>query len=538
MKKIYITLFVLLIAMVAMVYLYFSELTTKYTTNDASLHAATATSGMIFCLRNDQDIISILSGQDDFRRLIGNQKSKDLNLLKNELLSKPEISRALAGSIIYLSFMPGANKDYDYLISTQLNNKEGQPALLNTLKNNRIKTESDNGMLKIILKDSSIFYLGIHNKLLLLSNHRQAITAATNAAAQEKGKDFANYIKTGDKFNKNSVANLYLDFNRFPALLKIISPNSTEGELSIFNRQNAFAAMSYNFSKERVFFNGSCKTNDESNYFSLFKGLQPQKNSLDNILPDNTANFTLFAIPEYTTWNKALKKWFILNGKNKMVAHTIANINQKYRLNLDQIFPKYFRNQLISFQLKTSEKLGAIQLSNGDKVNQLLLDLSTDYNADIKLLKEADLLYCYFGEPFKKFRRPYYAIIDNYMVFSNYPGILQAFLNHYKNNQLLITTADYSSLYNQISDQANITFYVNHENSSNLIRNTFYTPYFRYASAAAGFGKFNTLVYQLSGDKNGFQSNLLINTTPENTNDMKQALTDTSEINQQQPIAK
>ncbi len=528
MKKIYITLFVLLITMVTMAYLYFSELTTKYTTNDASLNAATASSGMIFCLRNDQDIISILSGQDDFRRLIGDQKSRDLNLLKNELLSKPEISTALAGSIIYLSFMPGDNKDYDYLISTQLNNKEGQPALLNTLKNNRIKTDSDSGMLKIVLKDSSIFYLGIHHKLLLLSNHRQAITAATNAAAQEKGKDFANYIKTGDKFNKNSVANLYLDFNRFPALLKIISPNSTEGELSVFNSQNAFAALSYNFSKERIFFNGSCKINDESNYFSLFTGLQPQKNSLDNILPDNTANFTLFAISDYATWNKALKNWFVLNGKNKMVANTIANINQKYRLNLDQIFPKYFKNQLISFQLKTSEKLGAIQLSNGDKVNQLLLDLSTNYTADIKLLKEADLLYCYFGEPFKKFRRPYYAIIDNYMVFSNYPCILQAFLNNYKNNQLLISTADYSSLYNQISDQANITFYVNHENSSNLIRNNFYPTYVRYASTAAGFGKFNTLVYQLSGDKTGFQSNFLINKTPENTNDLKQTLTDTA----------
>ena len=531
MKKIYITLFVLLIAMVAMVYLYFSELTTKYTTNDASLHAATASSGMVFCLRNDHDIISILSGQDDFRRLIGDQKSRDLNLLKNELLSKPEISLALAGSIVYLSFMPGTDKDYDYLISTQLNDKEAQPAILKALKNNRIKTDTSNGMLKLVLKDSSVFYLDIHDKLLLLSNHTQAITAATSAAAQEKGKDFANYIKTGDKFNKNSVANLYLDFNRFPALLKIISPNSTEGELSIFNRQNAFAALSYNFSKERIFFNGSCKINDGSNYFSLFTGLQPQKNSLDNILPDNTANFTLFAIPDYSIWSNALKNWFVLNGKNKMAEKIVANINQKYRLNLDQIFPKYFKNQLISFQLKNADKLGAIQLSNGDKVSQLLLDLSTNYTEDIKQLKEADLLYCYFGEPFKKFRRPYYTIIDNYMVFSNYPGILQAFLKNYKSNQLLITTADYSSLYNQISDQANITFYVSHENSSNLIRNTFYTPYVRYASAAEGFGKFSALIFQLSGDKNGFQSNFLINTIPENTKESEQIPEDTVAVN-------
>lgn len=517
MKKIYVTLFVLLVAMVAMVYLYFSELTTKYTTNDVSLHAATASSGLIFCLRNDQDIFSILSGQDDFRRLIGVGKSRDLNVLKEELLSKADLSTALSGSNIYLCFMPGADRDYDYLISTQLNNKEGQTALMKSLRTSRIKIDSAQGMLKLVLKDSLIFFLEIHDKLVLLSNHPKAINAARDAGNLEKGKDFAAYIKAGDKSNKNSIANLYINFNRLPELLKVISPNSSEGELSVLNRQNAFAVLNYNFSKERVFFNGSCKVNDNSNYFSLFAGLKPQKNSLDNLLPDNTANFTLYAIPDYRTWIKSLKHWFLLNKTDKMVEKTITAINQKYRLNLDQIFPKYFKNQLISFQLGTSEKLGAIQLSNGDKVSQLLLDLSENYSDDIKLLKDADLLYCYFGEPFKKFRRPYYTIIDNFMVFSNYPGTLQAFLNSYKNNQLLIGTTDYSSLYNQISNQANITFYVNHENSSNLIRNTFYTPYFRYSAAEEGFRKFNSLIYQLSGDKGGFQSNLLINTIPEST---------------------
>lgn len=522
MKKIYITLFALLIAMVAMVYLYFSNLSSQYTTNDASLRAATNSSGLIFCMRNDQDIINILSGQDHFQRLIGEKKSRELNILRTQFLSKNAITTSLNGNAIFIGFLPGEKREYNYLITTQLGNKADKEILLGVLKENKIKTDTIGPLLKLTLNDSTAFFIGIKGKLLALSSTEKPVSAAIATPEQDQDDDFAAYIKSGDKFNKNSLANLYVDYNRFPELLKVISPNGPTGELSILDHQHSFAALSYNFSKERIFFNGSCKVNDSKNYFQLFTTLKPQKKIIDNILPENTANFSLFSIPEYASWKTSLDNWFVSNNKSETVKKTISSNNQKYHLNLDQVFPRYFKNQLITFQLSTAEKLGAIQLTNGDKLGQLLLDISTPYNEEINLLKEPDLLYCYFGEPFRKFRKPYYTIIDNYMVFANYPATLQVFLNHYRSNKLLINTPDYSNLYNQISDNSNITFYVHNRNSSNLILNTFYTNYFRYFTTKKGFGHFNAVVYQLSGDKGIFQSNLLINTIPDSTEDKNQ----------------
>ncbi|MGY0041386.1 DUF3352 domain-containing protein [Pedobacter sp. NJ-S-72] len=170
--------------------------------------------------------------------------------------------------------------------------------------------------------------------------------------------------------------------------------------------------------------------------------------------------------------------------------------------------------------------MAAINLTNGDKVKQLLLDMSDDYSQDIKRFKKSGLLYCYFGEPFKSLSRPYYTIIDNYMVFSNQPGALQSFLNDYHNNKLLINTPDYINVYSQISKTANITYYVNRKNSEYLVRKTIYTPYYNHFIKKQGLEQFTSLVYQLSGDKGGFQTNLLIkHTMPETVPDTLQNLT-------------
>ena len=132
---------------------------------------------------------------------------------------------------------------------------------------------------------------------------------------------------------------------------------------------------------------------------------------------------------------------------------------------------------------------------------------------DIKVLKEPDLLYAYFGEPFEKFKRPYYVIIDNYMVFSNYPSSLQVFLNSYKNDRQLIndklyTDATPSWLPSQISFTTSTIKIQQKSRSSNL-----YPTYFKLYNADNKLGRFDTFIYQLSSDHKRFQTNLLFSKT-------------------------
>ncbi|MCX2480348.1 hypothetical protein OQY15_14700 [Pedobacter sp. MC2016-15] len=513
MKRIYLTLIILLLAMSGMAYLYFSRLNSESSYNDISLQAATANSGLVFCIHNDKSIFEILKGQDLFEKLLGEEKFRSLSLLKDLVISKPAINGLIANKDVFISFSGGKNKDINYLVSTQLIREQKKPVVLEALQAAGIKVTDTAGILRLTLNDSTGFYLGIEKNLVLLSGTEELVRAGLSAKAPEDATAFMKFIKLNNKLGKNSVGNLFIDYNKIPRLIKSVIPGSLYGNTSLLNHQDSFAALNYNFSRERLFFSGTTKLNQTSNYLNLFANTTPQKSTIDNLLPLSTANFRLYSIPDYKSWRNSLKDWFKLHKEDQKIKKTIERIEQTYRLDPEGIFPKYFKDQLITFQLQSAENLGAVNLSNGDKVKQLLIDLSTNYNEDIQQLKVPELLYCYFGEPFKKFSKPYYTIIDNNMVFANSPSTLQDFLRLYRTNELLVSTADYTDLFAQISNTASITFYVNHKNSTDIIRKNVYTPYYRHFLADKGLGNFSALIYQLNGDKAAFQTNLLINTS-------------------------
>jgi len=507
MKIIYITIFILLAAMVSLAYLYFSKLNNDTNDNEISLYAATAKSGLIFSFQSDKRVLDLLNSQDLLQSLVPDQTLQSLQSLQREVLSIPQITQQTSNQNIYLSFLPGENKNLDFLLSTQLNGKQDPAVILDIFRARGIQIEKLADFFKITLKDSSSYYFGQKNNLLLLSGAFKVVAEGLNAPEQHNNQEFIDYIKSNFKFSKNSLAVVYVNFNRLGGLQQLVSPEKYKGK-------DAFANYSYSFSKDRILFNGNTTFNNENDYLYLFSGTKAGKITIDAILPENTANYTIYVMDNYAAWSKGLAEWFAANKKIEQVGKTINHIKSRYNLDLNSTFPQYFKNQLITFQLKSTETFGAINLSNGDKLSQLLLDVSSDYNQEIKILKEPDLLYAYFGEPLEKFNKPYYVIIDNYMVFSTYPSSLQVFLNSYRSNRQLIKNKTYTDAASQLVAESNIIYYINHNNSEKIATSKLYLPYFKLYNAEDKLGRFNNLIYQLSSDQKKFQTNLLISKTP------------------------
>jgi len=509
MKRIYITLAVLLIGMIGMAYLYFSNLKTETSVNDLSLNAATANSGLIFSFDNDKSFYEILAGQELFQQVLGEAKSKKLSSLRNNLAAHPAIANLFSGQKIYISIQPSIKDTVSFLISTQLKPNTALKSLFNSLNSSKLKTNKIDNYYQVTFADSSTFFIGIKDMLVIVSD---AASIISNCLKQEKNTDqnFISYIKANSRFNKNTLANLFIDFNKLPILLKSILNSNLYGELSLFNKQNSFAALSYNFSKEKLLFNGSTEVFDNNSYFKLFSNIPEQRLTINNIIPEKAANFTIYALVNYSDWRKELHNWMIANKQEEKTNQLIANIKQKYGLDLNETFPKYFKNQLLTFQLQTGEKFGAIALSNGEKVNQLMLDLSSEYAQGISIFREEGIPFAYFGEPFKKFERPYYTIIDNYLIMANNASSIESFLNSYKNNSLLVNDIDYQNFSNQLSSSATISFYVNNKNSNDIFGRNLKSPFYKQYKSKSGFKDFDAFSYQLSGDKGKFLSNLIL----------------------------
>ena len=509
MKKIIFLIITLIVAIISMAYLYFSGLNSKLKNNDSSLYAATFNSSFVFSFENEKSILDILKSQDLFREMIGQDKFSELESIKGNLLQFPELNKAIDNQVVYISLIPGKDKKIDFLYSTQLNAETDKTQLLKSLKARTISISSKDNLTSVTLSDSSQFYIGIKDNLVLLSSQSQCISEILKATF-DKNNPFVEFIKSTSRITKNSLAELYINYETLPPLLKSLMPGKLSGELSPLSQQRAFASFSYNFSKERILLTGLTTAETSSGYYRTFSDIDAQKITITNILPDNTANYTTYAINDYLSWQKSLHEWFKNIKEDKLVSNRIKSYSEKYRIDLNNLIPKYFKNQFITFQLSTSEKIGAVELTNGDKLNQLLIDLSTDYSTDIKTFKDEDLLYAFFGEPMKKFKRPSYCIIDNYLVFANNPSTIQSFLNSYKNNRLLIDDIDYSNAVNQLANSASLSFYIGMKNSSDIFMKNIYLPYYRHIRDENGLKNYTAFIYQLSGDKGKFQTNVLI----------------------------
>jgi hypothetical protein len=508
MKKIVILTSALFLGVAFMAYFYFSKLGTDNDAKDLALQSATNNAALVFSFKNDKGFYDIIEGQQLLQQVLGEEKMNLLKQLKTSIIDDNILNRYLKDQQIYISVLPDSNKTLNFLITLQIQQDNDLKKFYEQLKLKKAITENSKELYMVKINDSLSIYLGIHNQVLTVSTSLKLINDANVRLTENP---FTEYIKENNRQIKNVLAHVYINFNQAPLLLKNIIAGNINGEIGIFNKQNSFAVLNYNFSKEKILFSGNTELKDQQNYLKLFENTAAQNTSIQNILPDNTANYALYAYDDYGKWLKKLNSWQAqTNGVSKANA-VIKNINDEYRIDLNAIFPAYTKNQFILFQLSTTEKLGAISLTNGEKLKQLLLDVSADYNEDIKLFKSSDILYCYFGEPFKKFGRPYYTIVDNNLVVANNASTVQSFLNDYKHNRLLIQTPQYLDAVNQISTTSNVCYYINTKNSADIFRNNIQLPFYKHLRADSGLKSFDTFYYQMSADKNKFITNLLLN---------------------------
>jgi hypothetical protein len=508
MRKIIILISVLLLGVAFMSYLYFSKLGIENDTKDLALQSATNNAALLFSFRNDKGFYEIIEGQDLLQQAIGKEKTDLLKQLKESFINHKIINNLIQDQEIYLSLLPDSNQTLNFLITVQV--KPDQTALnfQNKLKPLLAQVPQENNIYSAKVNDSLNIFVGIQHQVLTLST---SLKLVKDAGIRLKENPFTAYIKEARIQNKNILAQLYINFNQAPLLLKNIISGSLNGELAVFKAQNSFATLNYNFSKERILFNGNTEIKAEDNYLKLFENIPVQKTEIQNILPDQTASYTLYAFDNYQSWQKKLMSWQAQKKLTDQTNLVIKQVKSDYRTDLNAIFPVYLKNQFVTFQLNTGEKLVAISLSNGEKVKQLLFDVSEDYSDEIKHFKSANILFSYLGEPLKNFAKPYYTIIDNYLIAANHASTIQSFLSRYRNNELLIQEPEYIDALNQLSSTSNIGYYINLKRSNNIFRSQMLSRYYRHLQEGNGLKSFDTFYYQMSADRNKFITNLLLN---------------------------
>ncbi|WP_410221283.1 hypothetical protein [Pedobacter sp.] len=504
MKRFYFVIIILIAAIFIMAYQYFKVLNKGNSDNEWALNQSASNAALLVSFDNDKTFYEIINGQGIIRQVIGDQKTNLLKSIYEDFSTNSSFKTIAESNKVFLGFVPLKNKEIGFMIALQLKNKIN-PAIFKHLN-----PENNNHILKIKSGDSTQYYISFNDNKLAIADNEDCLLHIFDS--KNTTNNFASYIRTQNKFSKNVLANIYVDFNHLPQLLAPVLNSELNGELNVFKQKDIYANYSYNFSTEKLLLNGYLDIQNNQNYFKLFENIPEQKIYIDEILPDKTANYAIYSINDYANWQKALIKWHNNNKSAQKAEQQLNLIKEKYRIDLNQILPKYIKNQFGCFELNTGEKFGLVALNNGDKLSQALLDLSAEYSPEIRIFKESGILYGFFGEPFKKFDRPFYVIKDNFLVVSNNAGSLQVFLNSYNNGKLLAATSGYQQFISQLPNASTILYYINNDNSTDIFSKNLKTSYYKHFRSESGFKNYNAYGVQLMADNGKFLSNVVLMT--------------------------
>ncbi|RZK50192.1 MAG: hypothetical protein EOO99_03115 [Pedobacter sp.] len=474
MKRFAFILIILLLSVITIAYFYFKQLNAHSAASDQAINQITSQSGLVFKVEYNKNSFEILASQDLLQKLNG---EADLSFLNSILAftQKNGLQNLLEGQPVFMGLIPQSAKPNQLLITIQATD-EIPNRFLNA---SNIKALSPNYY--EITQDSIPFYVYKNKNFLSASGDLEVLKKLSHKNPEPN--EFTKFIKSQSTFQKAQIANLYIDFKRLNPYFKSLLKDAATADLGFFIQAN-YAKLDYNFSKNQILFTGFNEYQNSQEYIRLFESQTAQKAEILNLLPATTKTYQVFTYSSYQDWSSDLLKWQQDNQSSQTPLTDFNAIESKYGLKLKESITPYFKNQFILFQLKSGEKLGAIQLSDGEKVGQLLLDLSSPYNLEINGLKEKHLFKTFFGLPFSKFEKPFYTIIDNYLILANFPSSLQVFLNQYKADKTLVNLPAFQFYQSQISP-SNISMYWNQNKS------------------------FDSFSIHLIGDKNKFSSSYL-----------------------------
>ncbi|WP_423147968.1 hypothetical protein [Rubrolithibacter danxiaensis] len=515
MRKTLLFIILLFITVLAVAILYFSNIATGSKQNTRALAFIPADAAMVMEFKNDPSFYEIFRNYRPFDAVIGSQKSAELLQLKNIFIENTQLHELLNGQDIYFSFHPastGIELLWLLTLHTDYSAEDIEKILLKS-QNTSFKKDIFEGetYYEIEVKDfNKPFYLHLSRGIAAGSFSKNLFLQALDKDVKKIDREFITEINNDSQKNSNSPLNLFINHNTLPLFLGEYFKEKPQSYFNLLKQLNGFSSLNMNFRTDVMMFNGLTSTDtSEANYLNVFLHQQPVPNTIKKIIPSGTANFILFGISNTDRFSADLNNLFQKRGEADALKKQIERINSKTGINTGKDLQRLWGKEFGLIQAANREKVAAIKTTNGQELGRALDPLSTSYSPTIRHFDNSNLLYYYFGDALKEFTRPFYTIIDNYLIAGKTPSAVQQFLNDYSANKLLIKEADFTNFNQYLATKSTVLFFI-HTRNSERIRNASLKNSFsnKFKDNDYDLKSFYGLSFQLSSENDRFYTNL------------------------------
>jgi hypothetical protein len=234
----------------------------------------------------------------------------------------------------------------------------------------------------------------------------------------------------------------------------------------------AFGALSLNYKSDALMFNGTTQLQDNptDSYLKLFSNQQPVINRLKNIFPSTTAYSTNFAISDPVRFEADLAARHDQIDFKAEKATVIDKVKAGTGIRLEKEFTPLLSNEFAIITTRYHEKIAIIEVKDGSRMRTLLINLSTMNTDNTGQLNYEKLPQILLGDAFNIFKRPYFKVMDNYLVLTNSMSELTSYDDSYTNRKFLNKTEGYNQFDALLAERTNISFFIQFKNTQQLFK--------------------------------------------------------------------
>jgi hypothetical protein len=518
MKRLIVTTIILLMLTALITVMYFKNLNTPGQQTSEVMRQIPDDASLILEIHNDQSLYDVFTGYPLFTAITGRLEMDDFDTLRKQLLMNPALQSYLDDQHIYISLHPLASGTPDWLITLSA----GRTFKINAL--DQMVNQPDS---KLIIqrglvdgKAGYVIYLKTLKKRFYLVKKGENIFSgsfskelAEKAAAYETKKTNQYFVLMPDRQNINSLANLYVNYGGLTPLFEQFFLLKNTDILKVLRTPSATATLTLNYKTTALMFNGTTtiQTNQPGSYLNLFSAQHPVLNHLKDIFPSSTAYSTSFAVSDPAKFTADLSSYHTISGLDSGKKKLFNLITKETGINLKKEFNQLLANEFVIITTRYQEKIAIIEVKNGLQLRPLMINISNMINDDVGQLKYEKLPFFLIGDAFGILKKPYFRILDNYLILANSSAEINSYVDSYTHQKFMNKTLGYNNFDELLSERCNVECSFFFKNFQHLAKAVLKPSIFAvFDSYNPGWKNFYGGSYQLAAANKNFYTNLCI----------------------------
>ena len=504
----------LFLAVIAASIFYFSDLGKEHKDATKPLTHLPEETLLIATFKNDETTDNIFKDFEVFDALLGFRQKEELDKLKRRLLRNNSLSVHLLDADVFVSLHQVGNSiESLYTIPTvQPVPLDELSTLLSSMTDEYTVNKRDTlgHVLYALTPDNpdSTLYTSYLSDAFYVSSSGQLLAEVLDKSRAKLGQEQIDYFF--EKTNRNVPLSIYYPHQQTEVIAKQFLRNIPGGVIQQFLGLGGQSAWNINYKQDALMLTGESELADtDNNYIALFARQNKTTQRLYNYYPANTAMYMEYSVSNLPQFRNDLERLLSKRDNHKQIQDQFETIRRDNPDLLDGI-DRVLGHEFSIIELNNRNYIGFVSIRDTDRLHQIIEDMAQPIGDSVYRFRNSNLLYAHYGDALKPFQRPYFTIVDDVIVMSNYQSTLSDYLRSWDRKDLLTGTLGFKNFERLQGNEANVTFFLQTSNARNTLLNVLNPEYAKNFRNTDNYGyrDFYSWSAQLSGNNGNFISSI------------------------------